>query len=182
MTLNKNSLVAQEQQKKTLDQIVGEALSITQEIIAAGGELTPELEQKLEFNQLELARKVDGYAFFDERFQAEEAYWSKKAESYKKIAKSFDTLRDRLRGRIKQIMVESGEKEIKGYDARFVLSKSKPKLVIESEASLPAQYKMQVTTTQPDKEQIKKTLEEGWEVEGARLEEVYTLRVYENKE
>lgn len=173
------SLVAAEEKKRTLPEIMAQATAITQALIEAGGELSPELEKRLELNKQELAQKVDAYIFIDDRFQAEAKFFAERAKAYQKIARSFERLSDVLRERVKQVMVETDTKEIRGDEYRFVLSPTQPRLVIE-EGKLPREFLIQVTTVTPDKERIKTTLKDGFEIPGATLEGGFALRSYLN--
>jgi hypothetical protein len=74
-------------------------------------------------------------------------------------------------------MQAMGTDEIIGEDVKFKLSRLAPKLVIEEE-KLPSAFKMQVVTYVPDKDRIKSELEAGGSVEGAKMEEVFSLRKY----
>jgi hypothetical protein len=165
------------QEKQTLFSLVAQTNAITQKIIEAGGELTPELEQALTSVDLAVSEKVDGYSFVMERMESDAAFFKAKAAFYSKIAKSAETVQERLKSSIKQAIQDLGSKEVVGNNIRFVLSAVKPKMIID-EMKLSPDMKMQVTTTVPDKERIREALEGGIPIEGAHLEESTSLRVY----
>jgi hypothetical protein len=167
-------------ENKSLSTIVSEMSVIVSAIIENGGELTPELESAFDNVGTDLATKCDGYAVFMERLETEADYWKAKADSYSKVSKSCKALKERLNDNIKFAMRTLNTDEVKGGDVRFKLSKLAPKVVLNEE-KIPQEYKMQVTEWVPDKERIKVDLQNGCAIEGAGLEDVYSLRKYANK-
>ncbi len=176
----RKSLVAVTEGQSTLISLAHEAMALAQMIAESGGELTPEIEAMLEVNSRSLADKLDGYVSVDERFQSEQDHWKRKADACRAISKRFEDARERLRARIKFTMEEMGVGELKGIDHRYKLSPLKPKLVIDSEESLPIDFKMIVQTSVPDKDKIQAALMVGAQVMGARLEPVSRLQAYAN--
>lgn len=163
----------------TLPALVAEMSLILNQIIEAGGELSPELETSFDNLGGAIQTKADNYAFFMDRLDAEADFWKAKADSYIKVSRSCANLKERLNNSIKLAMRTLDTDEVKGHDMRFKLSKLAPKLVLEGE--VPAEYKMVVTTTVPDKERIKADLTNGVVIAGAVLEPVYSLRKYANR-
>jgi hypothetical protein len=168
--------------QQTLMDLAAEANQLTQMLIECGGELTPELEARLDVNRELLFKKVDSYNFIMEQFEAQALLWKKRKDAMNAIQKRFESQVERLNDRIKLAMKEMGKDEIKGNLYRFKLVKSQPKLIIDDEATLPGQFKMIVQVTTTDKEKLKSALKDGFEIPGARLEETGALRIYENSE
>lgn len=162
---------------KSLPSLIVEVTQVLSMIAENNGELTPELEAFFDGVSKDIAQKADSYAFYMERLDVESEYWKQKADSYAKVAKSCKALKERLNANIKVAMQAMGTDELSGEDVRFKLSKAAPKLVIEEER-LPTSFKMQVVTYVPDKDRIKSELEAGGTVDGAKFEEVFTLRKY----
>lgn len=169
------------QPAKTLTQLAAEAMMIAQKLMESGGELTPELESALDVNKELLMKKVDGYVAIEDQFEAQAAYWKRKRDACDAIYKSFSGQIDRLRDRVKFVMNEMGVTEIAGVEHRYKLGKSAGKLIIEDESKIPNEFKMIVQTTVVDKEKVKAMMKDGFEVPGAKLEEMGSLRVFENK-
>lgn len=165
---------------ESLEQLVLSANALTDRIVETGGELTPDLEQALELSERDLAEKVDACAVVLERLDHEAAYWKDKAASYAKIGKACEAARERLRERIKGSLIMLGQQELVGQDVRFRLSPAKARLLID-ETNLSSEWKIQVTTTEPDKERIRAMLDDGLEIPGARLEPGWSLRQYANR-
>lgn len=175
-----SKLAVVDETKSTLYSLVIQAQAIEQKIMEAGGELTPEVEEALTRVDLSLAEKVDGYDFVIERMENQSEYWKAKAALFSKIAKSYETARERLKNSIKDAMVSLGKTEISGNDVRFKLQNNAPKLVID-DTKIPDGFKMQVVTTVVDKERIKSALKDGIPVQGASLEQGQHVRSYANK-
>lgn len=168
------------EQKQSLFEIVFQSQVLTQQIIEAGGELSPELEQALEQVDLAITAKVDGYNAVMDRLELEATYWKAKADMYSKIAKAHTAAQDRMKNAIKQAMQAMGKTEVCGDDVKFKLANAQPKLILD-EAKIPKEFKMIVTTHVVDKERIKTALKEGFAVAGAQLEPSVALRAYVNK-
>lgn len=165
---------------QTLVALAVEAAEISKLLQESGGELSPELEARLEVNREKLPSKVDSYNYIIERLEADAALWKRRKEACAAQEKKYQGQVDRLWDRIKLAMKELGTKELQGTYYRFQLKKSAPKLIIDSEAAIPAECKMIVQTTVIDKEKIKAMLVDGFEVPGARLEENGSLVAYES--
>lgn len=171
---------------KPLALLFHDAHVITQRLIELGGEMNDEgMDWLLEIqdkNMDVIGEKIDKYAFLIDRFQTEKAFFDEKAKMYSKISKSFTKISERLTDTIKEGMIKGEIKEIKGKEARYVLSNCAPRLVIEDENKLPSDMMMQVTEVVPDKDKIKSALGDGFPVEGAKLEGGYRLTKYLAKE
>lgn len=165
-------------EKKPLHEIVSDALEITNALIESGGEVTPEIDEKIKCNEVALTAKVDSYVIVDERLSNEEAYWSAKAKEFSAIAKGFGEARERLKTNIKSAMIAMNTDEIKGGDYRYKLSKAKPSLVLVDK-EVPHEY--MIVEIKPDKEKIRAALADGFSVAGAQLVESVALRAYKNK-
>ena len=177
--LIKPSLAERYPAKQTLTQLASEAIELVHIIMKNGGEITPEIEERLEVNSKSIMSKVDGYVAIEDQFQAQADLCRSKANVWSKVAKTFEGRIEKLRSNIKFCMKEMEKDEILGKENRYVLSKSVPKLVIDSEDEIPNEFKMIVQKTELDKEKIKQALINGFEVPGAHIEENGTLRVYE---
>lgn len=162
-----------------LQEIVAQKNAILQLIIESGGELSDELENALGQIDQQLEIKVDKYSGLMEWLAHDAEMFSVKAESYAKIAKSLTSVRQRIKDRIKDLMVKSGQTELLGAEVRFKLSMAQPSLVLTE--SLDPAYLMEVKELIPDKERIKKDLKDGKLVMGAELKTSYSLRQYINK-
>ena len=165
----------------TLTALAVEAMQLAQMIVEAGGEISPEVEARLDVNQEMIRKKTDNYVAAMDQFELQSEYWKKKADACRTIAKAFEAMNDQMRDRIKFVLNEMQMNEIRGDEYRFKLSKLKPKLVIEKSEAVPKEFSMQVITRVPDKEKITQMLNDGFSIEGCRMEDVYRLSHYEIK-
>lgn len=167
---------------QTLVALAAEAQELCRLILENQGEMSPELEKRLEFNTTALMSKVDNYVFIEDHLEMNANYWKDKAEACKAVAARYEHAQEKLRNRIKLVMTEMGRKELLGEHYRYYLAQYKPKVVISQPEKIPSECKMVIQELVPDKDKIKSLLEEGFEVPGASLEPVFALRLAENKE
>ncbi len=166
----------------TLVGLASEAGMISKMLLECGGELTPELEAKLEVNAKLLCEKADGYNYIIEELEAQEAIWKRRKDACAAIEKRFKTQTERLWERIRIAMREMGKNVIAGNLHKFCLEKGVDSLVIDDEKAIPNEFKIVVQTTAVDKEKLKASLKEGFEIPGAHLENKGRLIVRENSE
>lgn len=166
---------------KNLIALAAEAAEISRLIQEAEGELSPEIEAKLDVNASLLQQKADNYNFIIEHLEAQAALWKRRKDACAAQEKKFSRQVDQLWDRIKLAMKELGTTEISGKLYRYKLRKSQPRLEID-EAQVPPEFKMIIQTTVVDKEKIKQGLQAGFEIPGCKLVESGTLVVTENGE
>lgn len=140
--------------------------------------LSPSIEQDLFQIDLTNADSVEAYNFLATELESRKEFYERQADEFDKVAKSIDNLLIRYNIFVKKIMAESGVEDLHGKTYRFKLSTVKPKLVIDDEGALKADYSKTETKIVLDKERIKQDLELGVPVQGARLEQNYSLRKY----
>lgn len=148
-------------------------------LVETGGEMTPEIEAALINIDSRTPDKIDAYAIIMERMDMESKYWKDKAKYMSAVGKACENVKEKLRSNIKYAMQELGKRELAGRDVRFVLSPSKPTLVIKEEFLDAKYFKTEVVKT-PDKKAIEEALLLGEDVEGAMVVESYSLRQYAN--
>jgi hypothetical protein len=144
-------------------------------LMAADGELTPEIEAELSVNQEMIAAKADRYEFIISKLESEETHWKAQAERYSRVARTCANTRERLRSAIKATMQGMGITEIVGESICFKLTNAAPRVVI-TEPLLPKEYVTETIIREPNKEKIKGALKEGVAISGAILEPVVALR------
>lgn len=167
-------------EKTTLIKIADDALALNRQLIESGGELTPEIEARLNDIDLKTRDKIDAYQVVRERCRLEADYWKTKADELMRISRAHKEIDRRLTENIKKHMELTGTKEVEGHTVRFVLTKTGEELVID-DSLLPDAYKMQVTEWVPDKEKIRAALQDGVDVAGAELRGGFALRKYARK-
>lgn len=169
-----------EDKKATLLDLANRANEITQLIIEADGELTPELEQALAVSEKDIAQKADGYYLMMVTMSNRVKELKELSKQFTDAAKSIDNQLKSLNERLKFAMESMDTDEIKGERYRFKLSTGKASLVIKHELIGDA-FKREVVTTEVDKDLIESKLKAGEKVPGAYLEPTLTLRKYVNK-
>ena len=125
-----------------------------------------------------LSRKADSCAVVIDKLTQAASYWKDRAITAQRVSKSIEANCERLKGYIKQTLLETGNGELVGTDYRFKISVQKDaKLVINT---VPEQYKIVVSELVADKERIESDLREGKQIEGCSLADIVTLRKYPN--
>lgn len=152
---------------------------LTSQLVASGGEISPEMEAALTTVDMKTPAAVDSAAFVMARMEHEASYWKEMSERYAAIAKGCKTARERLNEAIKEGMRQLEITDLEGKDVRFKLSPAKARLVV-NEDYLDQNYTKSRTVIEPDKDKIREDLEKGLEVEGAMLMESFSLRHYPN--
>ncbi len=165
---------------KSLVAMASEMALIEQALITASGELSPELEDLLKCNDLELPEKVDGYAYRYSRLSMLEAWYKDKADEFLKMAKGYTKAADKLKDNAKTAMELLGTDELKGVDYRIKVSRSKPIVSVIDEKQIPGAYLITETITKVDKKKIAEMLTLGLSIPGAELNGSVSLRVYTN--
>lgn len=144
------------------------------------GEISPELERMLEEVEAKLAVKADSYKYLLDRLKySAEMLWGQ-AESFDRAAKQLDMAQERLRDRIKQVMIMRETQEVNGVNWRWRLQAAAPKLEVDLD-QLPHELKIEKVTYAPNRELINELLRAGKEVPGVKVVPVTTLRSYVRK-
>ncbi len=163
-----------------LFELTQEAQSLIMALIESKGEITPDLEARLTANETAVARKVDSYVYIEEQFEAQCILLKRKEEGFRAIRKGLEAAQERLRTNVKTAMSVMKTDTLTGDEYRYKLSTRAPKLVIDNEAVIPKEYKIIVQTTGIDKDKLLSALKDGFDVPGARLEDVLALLTQEN--
>ncbi len=147
----------------------------------ADGEVTPEIEAALSIRDFLLPAKIDSYAHVMERMAMLEEYYKTKAKELEKLSKSYGSIIERCEGNLREALRTIESKTIEGNEVIFRLSPSNPKVIIENENLVNDSYKVTETVTKIDKKKIAEDLKIGVPVEGAHLEESFSLRKSVNR-
>lgn len=159
----------------TLKEIAVLALELESRLLDSGGEINEEIENLLALKEANLPAKVDGYFYAIERMESIANEYKERSEAFYRVSRSMTNLKEGLRDRIKKFMLDHNEHHLLGFETQFKINKGQGKLVVD-EAALPEEYKIIVTTKEPDKEKIKGDLKMGLEVQGAHYEPNFQLR------
>ena len=160
--------------EKSLFAISQDLLNIWSELEENGGELTPEIEERLQLTQTELSVKAGNYVSFIKKLENEaeflkETYQAKIQSEIKKR----EALAERLRDALLQAVQRFGDIQT---DRLFKVTTRKSEAVeIIDESLVPNEFK----TFKPviSKTDIKKAIKSGIKVEGAELRENINLMI-----
>lgn len=159
--------------KKTTNDLLTEKEQLAQELMALDGELTQELEERLFANSAALAAKTDALQWALARLENEEEFLKAQAKKLSDAAKARGNQVDRLKTRIKDLMLSHNIERISGDMSEFYLTKAKAKLVGEG---LPDGFTKQTILIEADKDLIRDAIEEGRAVDGYSLQPSHALR------
>lgn len=121
------------------------------------------------------AKSVIGY------IKNQEATETMLEEHIKQMTEKLKTIKARnqsLKDYLERNMIAAGINEIKADDGTFKASFRKSKAIdVFDEAQIPAEFMRERVTIVPDKTAIKKAIEGGQEVSGAKIEERLNLQI-----
>jgi hypothetical protein len=163
-----------------LYELVKLSSTVEQRLIESGGEITSEVDTDLASIDLGLAEGVDIAKSLMEKLEHVAEFYAVQAQVYAKIAKGLNASQEKVKSRIKEIMVSTNAKELNGSETRLVLSKAKSKVAYD-ETLLPKEYLKEKVTYVPDTDRLRTELEMGIPVTGATLIPVYSLKSYAQK-
>ena len=167
------------EQKTSLYELTVIAKGLVAQLIESGGELTPEIEANLTANELAVAKKVDGYVYFEEQLEMQAKRISEREVALRNVRKGLEAAQERLRGNVKAHMLLTQKTEVNGDEFRYKLSQRKPKPVVTSFQDLPSEFKIVVQEVKVDTQKLSVALRDGVQVPGAQLEDVYALLTQE---
>ena len=153
---------------KSLFQIESDYLELSNQLIEADGELTPELEQALQITQDELESKGISYGYIIRKFETETDIIDAEIKRLQALKKAREKSSERLKERIKSAMELFDIQKIESPLLKLSFRKSES-VEVEDINNLPAMYKTIKVTETADKRLIKSALETGKEIEGCRI-------------
>jgi len=159
----------------TLWQLDANYLAVMEEIDANAGELTPELESRLDQAAQELVQKQDGYIkALDmlDTYESQAKHWK---EDMAARIQRIQNQKDRLKNALILHLHAIGQKELRGELGKVRLMKT-VKVGRIDESLLPGKYKQLIQEIKIDKRKLLDDLKSG-PVEGAVMEEVEFLKV-----
>ena len=163
--------------EKSLYQITKEQSELFDFILEAEGEITPDVEESLKINAENFETKARSYIWMIKKLESENVTISNELERMKRIEKRNDKLIDRLKESMKMALEIFGEsKKIDTFT--LSLRKSKSVEIIDAEL-VPEKFKVTETviTTKIPKDEIKKAIDSGEEVPGAKIVTNKTIQI-----
>lgn len=163
--------------EKSLYKITQKQQELFDFILEADGEITPDVEESLKINEENFETKARSYIWMIKKLESENVTICHELERLKHIEKRNDKLIDRLKESMKMALEIFGES--KKIDT-FTLSIKETKSTDIFDAELvPDKFKVTetVTTTKIPKAEIKKAIDSGEEVPGAKIVTNKTLQI-----
>lgn len=143
-------------------------------IAEADGEISEENQTKLEALYNKAATKVDSADFIIEKYSHDAEYFKQMAKRYTSMARQCETVVDRVKDRVIQMMQAANVSEIQGASVRAKISDTKGEIVIDDPSKLPASCV--IVKTEPNKVAIRVAIESKKEVPGAHIKINKSLR------
>jgi hypothetical protein len=156
-------------------QIEQEYLLLSNDIIEAGGEITPELETALAINKEQLQNKGINYGYVIKSLESDITAIEEEIKRLNALKSSRTKTNDLLKATIKQAMQLYGIEELKTATLKINFRKSES---VEVDADLlDEKYLVEKTTYTADKIKIKEAIKSGESVVGAVLNTNYNLQI-----
>lgn len=170
----------------TLVNLLQEDNALTELMLETHGVLTDEaieniVGQWMEEIKSNLAAKVDGYEFKKEALLRRADWFKDQAEKFRTASRAMANMADKLKDRMKQVMIETDQPVLEGNLYSFRLQQGQSSVVIDDVNELPATYTREKVTVEVDKVMIKEAIESGIKVPGVHLEKGIILRSYLKK-
>ena len=160
----------------TLYVITAELNAILTQLEELGGEITPELEQALAINEENFAAKSEDYGHAILNLKGMAAAAKAEKERLAALQKFYENTCNRLDNALKTAMVATGHDKVETPTMRLSLRHSTATEVDDLDA-VPAEYKTTKVEVVADKTAIKKAIQQGEDVPGARLVENVSLQI-----
>lgn len=161
-----------------LYEITGDLVSTIDDIVENGGELTEELEKRLDDGQLDFKAKVENVVRYCLNLDGDKDVLKNEIARLQGRLKSIDNRETWLKGYLKDNMEATDMKKIEFPSFTISIAKNPPSVEIYDEKALPAEYVEIRPTKHVDKKSILADLKSGKEVSGARIAPLKTnLRV-----
>ena len=151
-------------------------LSIVEELIENGGELTPSLEAELNINKEELQNKGICYGFMVKELEMQSDTIDIEIKRLQALKKTRTNTIDKLKNNLSQAMQMFGIEELKTAIIKINFRKSES-VEIEDLALLDSQFIKVTTTKTADKIAIKEAIKGGENVQGAVLQTNSNLQI-----
>ena len=162
--------------KVTIYQIEQSYNQLAEELLDNGGELTPELSEKLAITEEQLQNKSVAYSFVIKQMDADIDIIDAEIKRLQNAKKQREKASEYLKERIKHAMQLFSINEIKTPLVKINFRKSET-VEVDDVNKLPAPYKVVKVTEQADKAAIKAALKDGVELPGCSIVEHRNLQI-----
>jgi hypothetical protein len=146
-------------------------LELVNALELAEGEISEEINMML----LDLSKSADQSGLFLDRAEAITAHLKSLVDQIKSKISTIEKAQDFVKSEIKK-SISIIDSDLEGDIYKFKLSRTAPKVVIENEDLIVEPYIRYKQVCEVDKKAIAEALKKGETIEGAHLEENYSLR------
>lgn len=164
-----------------LSELVSKAVELENQIIVRAeetqGEIDPILDAFLEDIKNEIKEKSDSYKFVMDSLTARAQMLEATANKYLRVANALEKTNERIQSTIKEIMLRENIHILEGKDWTFKIVPTAGRVEVWNEREIPASLTTVKTTVTPNKDEIKKRIQLGEEVPGAKVIPGWSLRV-----
>lgn len=158
----------------TLYKIETEYLELINQVEEMEGELTPEIEEALKINELQLQGKSIAYLSVIKKNEHFANQLDEEIKRLQAIKKRTTNLNDNLKGRLLDAVKLYGDFETEFN--KFGTRKSES-IEVENVNGLPDKYKVIKVTESADKKALKEAIKNGEEIEGVTLNQNLNLKI-----
>lgn len=155
--------------KLSLYEIEKNQIQVIEELIENGGELTPELEELLKINSENLTTKGTNYGFIIKQLTSECGIIDAEIDRLSDLKKSRTKSIEKLKSSLTMAMQLFGVDKIESPVLKISFRASES-VEIDDVDSIPAEYMVTKTTTQPDKVKLKAAIKAGQLTIGAHIQ------------
>ena len=121
---------------RSLFQLTAEQREIEEILWENGGELTPELEERMNSNSEAMAIKADSYSVLIRRFDSASDAIAKEIKRLTALKKTADSAVKKLKGNVERCMTDNGISVLEGSMTRFSFKKNPPSIQVDEEKIL----------------------------------------------
>lgn len=121
---------------RSLFQLTAEQRAIEEALWENGGELTPELEQRMNDNSEALVVKANSYSVLIRRFESASDAIAKEIKRLTALKKTADSSVKKLKSNVENCMTTSGIDVLEGSMTRFSFKKNPPSVQVDEEKIL----------------------------------------------
>ena len=147
-----------------------ELAKINNELISADGEITPDLETRLDAVNLALTEKATGLRKWLAIIEGDDGVLETEIKRLQKIKKTNENLYERLKAYVKLNMEVADKKKIETPIGTFSICKSPSSLEIVVPEAVPDSFKDEIPAhSEINTKRVKEAIEEGYKVPGAKL-------------
>lgn len=162
---------------ESLPELLQSERALTEAIILAEGEISPEIEAALDKLALDTEAKVEAYHYVLERFDFNAEFFKAKENKFAQLRKRFEKYAERMRMQVEWTMNQNAKNELHGTENGFKLVSRKGIEYAEiHDIQIPEEF--QRVKIEMDKTKVKEALDGGRRLSFARLiQKVYLKEI-----